>query len=70
MLDFFLVVAVSILIYGCTTKHTEKRLHKNAVYCLEHILEDILEKTAVVQLPTSHLINYPIKTNNTCKTNS
>ena len=42
-------------------------LHKNAMCCLEQILEAILHKIAAVLPPTSRLTNHPSKTNKTCK---
>ena len=41
-------------------------LHKDAVCSSEEILEVATEKTATVWLLTSHLTNYPSKTNKIC----
>ena len=48
--------------------HREKgrwQLHKNAVCCLQQILEAMTHKAAAVQTPTSHLTNHLSKTNKT-----
>ena len=42
-------------------------LDKNAKSCLKQIQEAIAYKSAAVRLLTTHLTNYPSKTNNTCK---
>ena len=57
--SFYQATVVSILSYGCTTwmltKHMEKKfgrqLHKNAVKCIEQVLEASPHKTAAVQTP-------------------
>ena len=41
--------------------------HKNAMCCLEIILEEATHKAAVVQPFASHLTNDPNKTNKTCR---
>ena len=65
--DFFQAVAVSILLYGCTTwtltkcmeKKTKWELHKNATCCFEQILVAKWHKTAAVWPHTSHLTDHP-----------
>ena len=42
------------------------KLHKNAVCCLEQILETASCKIAAVWFPTSHLTNHPSKTDKSC----
>ena len=74
--NFFQAVAVSILLYRCTTwmltkyigNKLEKELHTNATCCFEQILEATLQKTVVVRPPTSHLTNHPNKMNKTWDT--
>ena len=68
-LGFFQAVALSVLLYGCTTwtlaKCLEKklcRLHEDAVCCFEQILKAALYKTAAVQLT-----NHPRKISKTCR---
>ena len=75
--DFFQAVAVSILLYGCTTLMLKKKmlrektwwkLFKNATRCFELILEAKPYKTEAVRPLTSHLKNHPSKVNKTCRT--
>ena len=70
---FFQVVAVSVLLYGCTTwtltKHLGKELDRNCtrmLHAVEKILESAPYKTATVQPLTSHLTNHPSKMSKTC----
>ena len=59
-------VAISVLLYGCTTstlikypeKKTRWKLHKDATCGFEQILEAAPHKTAAVQLLISHLTNH------------
>ena len=65
-MNFFQVVAVSILLYGGTTwmltKQREKarwEVHKNTSWCLEQILESTPYKTAAAWPPPTHLTIHP-----------
>ena len=74
-LDFFRAVAVSILLYGCTTwtlkKHMEKKLDGNYTRMLRISLNKSWKQhpheTTAVRLLASHLTNHPSKTNKTCR---
>ena len=74
--DFFQVVAVSKLVYGCSTwtltKYIETKpglqLRKNAKSYLEQLLEATPQETTSLQLLTFHLKNYASKTNKICRT--
>ena len=51
--------------------HREKtrwELHKNTISYFEQILEPTPQETTIVQPLTSHLKNYPSKTDKTCRT--
>ena len=72
--DFFQAMAVSILLYGCTTwmltNHFEKKLDRNKTLNMcsfEQIQKATPHKILTVCLPTSHLTNHPSKTNKTCR---
>ena len=66
-------VAVSELLYGCTTwtltEYSDKKLDGNYSKMLHVIVnkswKQYSPKTAAVQSPTSHLTNYPSKTDKT-----
>ena len=66
------VVALPVLLYGCTTwtliKHPEKKLHGNHAQILPAVLNKSWKpcKTAVVWIPTSYLENHQSKANKTC----
>ena len=45
-----------------------RELHKNAASYIKQIQEATPHETTAVQQITSHLINYPNKTNKTCVT--
>ena len=72
-MGFFQAMAVSILLYWCTTwmltKCMEKKLDGNHAKMLhaEQILEATLHKTAAVWPLTSHLKNHSNKMNNACR---
>ena len=68
--EFFQAVAMSILLYRCTRwtlmKHREKKINRNVPrMLLSKIIEATPHKTASVRPLTSHLTNYPSKTNKT-----
>ena len=73
---FFLQAVVSILLNWYTTwtlikrieKKTRPELHQNATNNIEQILEATLNKTAAVELPSSHLCDHPNMANKTCGT--
>ena len=65
--DFFHIMAVSILLYGCTTLMLMKCMeNKNATCYFEQILSTIPHNTTAVQPLSSHLTNHPSKTNKIC----
>ena len=68
--DFFQVVTVPILLYGCTiwtqTKLKEKRLEENYTRMLRAVLKATHLKTAAVCPPASYLTNHPSETNKIC----
>ena len=69
--SFFQAVVVSILLYGCTTWTLTKvwrQLQKNAVSCIEQVLEATPHKTVALRPPITHHKNYPSWTNQTCET--
>ena len=45
-----------------------QQLHKNVASCIEQVLEATPDKTAAVQLPTTHHENYQSKMNQICGT--
>ena len=55
---------MSILLYGCTSWTLTKRIEKSLGY-IAQILEATSHETAFLRPPTSHLLNYPNKTNKT-----
>ena len=66
--DFFQVVAVSVLLYGCTTwpkgtlgEKARCEPHNNAACCFEQTLEAATRKTASVRLTTLLLTKHPSK---------
>ena len=65
--EYFKAVAMSVLLYGCTTwtltKHQEKKPGGNYTGCSEQILEVAPNKIAAVWPLTFHLTNHPSKTN-------
>ena len=71
---FFQIVAVSILLYRCTTwkimKRREKKLNGDYTSMLHTVLNKSKSQhstqTAAVRPLTSHLTNQPNKTNKTC----
>ena len=71
-MDFFTVVALSILLYGCTIHnktHREKarwELHKNDTSYFEQILEAKPHETTAARPLTSHLKKHPYKTKKIC----
>ena len=73
--DFFQVVAVSILLYGCTTMTLTKRRDKNqnGIYtrmlcaALKNPGSNTSQKTVAVRPLISHLTNHSSKTNTICE---
>ena len=70
--ESFQAVAVSILLYGCTTwtliKHVEKNLDGNCTKMMRAVLNKFCKQhsiTTVVRPPTSHLTNCSNKMNKT-----
>ena len=72
---FFQSVAMSVLLYGYTTRDLNetirekawRELHKNAACCFKQILEVALYKAPILWPLTSHLINHPNYKKKTCQ---